>query len=197
MKKLNINKNGKPCIYGILNTINNKIYIGSAVGHYRRKGQHFYMLRNNIHYNKHLQSSWNIYREQSFLFKILEFVSDVEMLEQKEEFWMKIFSSNNPIYGYNIRTDCKTNLNNKWSLESRQRFSESKKGKKILHLDYKEIAKKNRKKVTAIDITTKEIKYFDSIKEASEILLVERTSISKALHGTIKSAKGHYWNFTE
>jgi hypothetical protein len=31
IKTLNIQKNGKPCIYKIQNKINNKIYIGSAI----------------------------------------------------------------------------------------------------------------------------------------------------------------------
>jgi predicted GIY-YIG superfamily endonuclease len=37
---MNTSKNGFPCIYMITNTANNKIYIGSTIGQYRRKAQH-------------------------------------------------------------------------------------------------------------------------------------------------------------
>lgn len=197
MKKLDIHKNGKPCIYSIKNTVNNKIYIGSAIGHYRRKGQHFYMLRRNIHFNKHLQSSWNKYQEQNFIFEILEFIEDLNLIQTKEEYYINLYDTLNPCKGYNTRTSCKTNLGLKWPLESRIKFSNSKKGKKLIHLNYIEVAKKNMKKVTAINTITKEVLHFNSIIEASIILNVQKTSISKALHKVIKSAGNFYWDFTE
>ena len=39
-------------IYKITNTINNKIYIGSAEDLYKRKHKHLYDLRHNIHHSK-------------------------------------------------------------------------------------------------------------------------------------------------
>jgi hypothetical protein len=192
MKTLNIQKNGKPCIYIIKNLINNKFYIGSAIGHYRRKGQHLYMLRNNCHFNKHLQSSWNKYKENNFVFEILEFIDDVNKLQDKEEYWINFYNSTNPNKGYNSRNNCQTNLNLKWSKESRLKFSQSKKGKKIHHLDY---TKMNNKPVMAIKKS--EIIYFDSIKEAANMMKVDPSVISKAVNKKIKSSKGYIWNFAE
>ena len=195
MKTLNIQKNGRPCIYIIRNTINNKFYIGSAIGHYRRKGQHFYMLRNNCHFNKHLQSSWNKYKEENFVFEILEFVDNINKLQDKEEYWINFYNSTNPGKGYNSRNNCQTNLHLKWSEESKLKFSQSKKGKRPLHLDYAQIAKTNNKKI----IATKENEtiYFSSIKEASEMMNVHQSVISKAVNKKIKSSKGYIWNFAE
>lgn len=53
-------------IYKITNSINNKIYIGSAINIYRRFVTHNHLLRNNKHFNSHLQSSWNKYKSENF-----------------------------------------------------------------------------------------------------------------------------------
>lgn len=195
MNKLNIQKNGKPCIYTIENKTNGKLYVGSAIGHYRRKAQHFYMLRRNTHWNKHLQSAYNKYREEAIIFQPVEFIDDTSMLEERESFWITKLNSADRKFGYNIRLDCSTNLGKKWPDEARKRFSESKKGVKIPHLDYKENAKKTMKKVIGQNKTTMKVVYFDSIKDAGIKLKIDRTSISKALHGICKSAGNYYWNF--
>lgn len=194
-KIFNIEKNGKPCIYKIQNKINNKVYIGSASGHYRRKAQHYYMLRRNIHFNKHLQSSWNKYGESNFKFEILEFVDNYDLIILREEYYINLFNAANPFLGYNHRTICSTTLGLKWSDEARKRFSEKKKGKRIVHIDYDKLAKNNYKKVYSINKNTGEILIFDSIKQAGQILNINRTSISKVLHNNGKSAGGFYWKF--
>jgi len=195
MKELNIQKNGKPCIYSIKSKTSGKLYIGSATGHYRRKGQHYYMLRRNIHFNRHLQSAWNKYGEEDFEFSVLEFITDLSLIEERELYYIDKFNVTDNTKGYNIRRDCRTNLGKPWPLESRIKFSLSKKGKKITHLNYIEIAKKNMKKVIAIKINTNEKIIFNSIKEASISLKIERTSISKALHKVIYRAGSYYWDF--
>ncbi|MFA5396501.1 MAG: GIY-YIG nuclease family protein [Methanogenium sp.] len=197
MKTLDIHKNGKPCIYMIRNNVSNKIYIGSAIGHYRRKGQHFYMLRRNSHFNLHLQSSWNKYGESNFIFKVLEFVENLDNLQEREEFWIKTFNSTNPSYGYNSRTNCKTNLNLKWPEESKFRFSEKKKGIPLLHINYSEVAQSNNKKVVGIDIITGEEINFDSVLKAAKYFNIHQSVISKAANKKIKTSKGYIWDFVE
>lgn len=196
IKSLNIQKNGRPCIYKIQNIINNKIYIGSAIGHYARKGQHFYLLRNNKHFNKHLQSSWNQYGEENFIFEVLEFIENLETLKDREEFYIKKYTSNNPEIGFNYRLYCETNLGIKRSLESRLKQSYSKKGI-TPNINYTMIAKLNSKPIIGINKITNEKVTFSSIKQAGEILKIQKTSISKALHNKLKSAGGYYWDFTE
>ena len=195
MKKLDIQKNGKPCIYLIKNKINEKIYIGSAIGHYRRKAQHFYLLRRNIHWNSHLQSAYNKYGEENMEFSVIEFIDDLSKLSEKESFYIKKFKSTNKLFGYNIRIDCETNLGKKWPIESRIKFSLSKKGIKPPHLNYTAIAKQNNKAIVGVNKDTKNLVEFDSIKEAGEVLKIDRTSISKVLNGNGKSAGNYYWNF--
>lgn len=194
IKDLDTKKNGYPCIYKIQNKINHKVYIGSAIGHYKRKGQHFYLLRNNNHFNKHLQSSWNKYGEKNFEFEVIEFIKDLKKLKSKEEYYIRKYNSNKK--GFNFRIYCDTNLGTKRSLESRLKQSKSKKGK-TPNINYTLIAKKNMKKITGIHIKTGKEIICNSVKEAGKLLGIYPTNVSKALHKKIKSAGGFYWNFTE
>jgi len=55
-------------IYIITNTVNGNFYIGSSVHVRVRIVEHLWSLRNNRHRNKYLQSAWNKYGEECFVF---------------------------------------------------------------------------------------------------------------------------------
>lgn len=90
-------------IYKIINVVNNKFYIGSAVNFSRRKTRHFCELRNNRHNNRWLQAAWNKYGEQSFVFVAVEEVSDKSLLLSVENRWLKEHVGKD--YCYNIGVD--------------------------------------------------------------------------------------------
>lgn len=75
-------------IYKIVNRVTDQFYIGSAVNLQRRKTRHFSELRNNRHNNKKLQASWNKYGEEAFVFEVLEYVADKELLYITEDKWL-------------------------------------------------------------------------------------------------------------
>lgn len=89
------------CVYKITNTINGKIYVGQTTNFYRRKKEHISRLKNNRHFNQHLQFAWNCYGEDTFQFDILEECSMNE-LNEKESYWIKILNTACKDYGYNI-----------------------------------------------------------------------------------------------
>lgn len=99
MKK--VTKNKKCGIYQIKNILDSKIYIGSSTRIYGRWRHHKSLLKNNRHHNKHLQSAWNKYGEDSFVYEILEECTP-ELLLEKEEFYIEEFSCLDDEYGYNI-----------------------------------------------------------------------------------------------
>ena len=119
----------KSGIYIIKNTLNNKVYIGSAVNIDKRFSVHKSRLNKNDHHSKHLQNSWNKYGSYNFTFQILEIVSDKNRLIEVEQSWIDIFKSYESNNGYNICKIAGSVLGNKHSDESKLKMSEKKIGK--------------------------------------------------------------------
>jgi len=90
-------------IYKIINVVNNKFYVGSAVDFTARKRRHWWALRSQRHANKHLQAAWNKYGEESFKFLIVEELSDDADLVSAEDAWLKEHVGKE--YCYNLGTE--------------------------------------------------------------------------------------------
>jgi group I intron endonuclease len=118
-------------IYAIKNIINNKMYIGSAVNLKNRRRQHFHNLKIGKHHNRHLQSSYNKYGKENFIFIIIEYVEDINLLTTREDYYIEMYESAKSENGYNKRIISTTNLGLKRSKESRDKLSKAKKGKPL------------------------------------------------------------------
>ena len=94
-------------IYMIRNLSNNKVYIGQSTNINRRWNDHKIKLKNNIHYNEHLQKSYNKYGEKFFQYSILCETSK-ENLNELESYYIQKYQSDNSKYGYNqtLGGDC-------------------------------------------------------------------------------------------
>lgn len=94
-------------IYMIRNLSNNKVYIGQSTDINRRWNDHKMKLKNNIHYNEHLQKSYNKYGEKFFQYSILCETSK-ENLNELESYYIQKYQSDNSKYGYNqtLGGDC-------------------------------------------------------------------------------------------
>ncbi len=79
---------GRSGIYVIINTYNNKKYVGQSVDLFTRKKKHFYDLRNKKHQNTHLQNACNLYGVGNFVFAVLEYVSNNSELLEREQYWI-------------------------------------------------------------------------------------------------------------
>lgn len=112
--KSNQNKMG---IYIISNSIDSRVYIGSAIHVNYRKNVHFCQLKKNNHHSIHLQRFFNKYGKDSLRFDILEIVDDIDILNQREQYFLDKYNSVSP-NGFNIRSDAKTNFGVKHSKES-------------------------------------------------------------------------------
>jgi len=82
-------------IYLIVNLVNNKVYVGSTRSAKKRWFEHRCTLRNRVHPNPHLQSAWNQYGEESFIFGLVELCEkgDSLNLSDKENQWMVLLNS--------------------------------------------------------------------------------------------------------
>ena len=92
----------KKCgIYCILDTANDRRYVGQSVDVSARRVVHFSKLRSGSHPNAYLQSSFNEYGADSFEFRILEEVPE-DMLDVRECSWISFYNSDSREFGYNL-----------------------------------------------------------------------------------------------
>ena len=200
-------------IYCIKNKITGDIYVGSAASMKKRKYRHFSSLRKNIHHSAYLQRAFNRYGETSFLFFPLKFVADASMLIQSEQYFIdrlnpsynmcKIAGStlgtkqsveSNKRRSDTLRTKFMTGeikpvnymLGKKWREEVKKKIADGNKGK-IVSLETKEkirmAQEKNAKGFTMYNADGVYIGKFFSIREASAITGITRSTLSRAVNG--------------
>ncbi len=74
-------------IYMILNTVNNKFYIGSSYTVEKRLGSHINALIKNKHHSIYLQRSFKKYKFKSFSFIVIEMCNRDDLLT-REQFYL-------------------------------------------------------------------------------------------------------------
>lgn len=118
-------------IYAILNTLNDKIYIGSAVRIQYRWKNHRIALQYNKHSNRYLQSAYNehIYSTNPFIFTILEYC-EVDKLIEREQYYIDLLKSSNREFGYNLSPNAGSCIGVKHSEQTLELWSKQRKGKK-------------------------------------------------------------------
>lgn len=116
-------------IYKITCKANGKFYIGSAVNFNRRKREHLNCLRNNFHINHFLQSAWNKYGEEAFVFELIEILKEEELI-LKEQQYLDLYYDEQQIC-YNMCPTAGSKLGTKLSEETKEKISKSNKGKKV------------------------------------------------------------------
>lgn len=117
-------------IYRIVNNINYKLYIGSSIHVNRRIYTHIQALNGQYHGNTHLQKAWNKYGGENFSFEIIEIINGTEEdIRKREQYWLDYYQSYNYNIGYNISHYAIGGGGYEVSDETKQKLSESHKGK--------------------------------------------------------------------
>ncbi len=116
-------------IYKIINLVNGKIYVGSAVCFKKRWGQHKSDLKNNRRENRYLQNSWNKHGEEKFKFEILEIVKNKKNLIKREQYYLDLTKCCNREFGYNICPTAESRLGRNHSEETKRKISKAISGK--------------------------------------------------------------------
>jgi group I intron endonuclease len=147
-------KNGSG-IYKFINIINNKVYVGSAFNLKNRRRQHLFSLRHNKHCNEHLQSAWNKYGEENFIFEVIEYVDDKTMLLNVEEFYILLYDANNREFGYNKREISDSNKGMKHTDEAKQKMSDAHKKENLSEQSRKNMSDGGKGKIISDDCKRK------------------------------------------
>ena len=88
-------------VYKITNKINNKVYIGITI---RKLNERWNEHRSRISERKHchLYGAMDKYGVENFAIEQIDTATSKEELYSKEEYYIKLFNSNNPDFGYNM-----------------------------------------------------------------------------------------------
>lgn len=181
----------KKCgIYCIKNTANNKIYIGSSTHIYYRLRRHKSDLLRSVHANPILQNAYNKYGADSFIVSIIEECGEDIVLE-REQYYINTLS---PVY--NITKEV---INNRPSLESRLKISNTLKEKVKQGLVLYPLNIDKQKEVLVYDINCKCINKFHSQRAAGRYLQsiypgFSPKTISMIVNKKGKNKRGRYKN---
>lgn len=154
-------------IYFIKNIATNQYYIGQTSNLKKRLRDHRNNLIKNKHHNKHLQSSWNKYGEENFIFKIIK-ICEFEELNDLEVFYIQKFDAFNNGFNKTLGGDFVPNelINNsgennsfygkRHTEESKRKMREAKLGTKLSEEHKNKISKTLTGKRHSLDRMVKE-----------------------------------------
>lgn len=210
-------------IYKIINLVNNKIYIGSAVNFNKRKNNHKSKLLMNKHHSKKLQNAWNKYGFENFEFEIIE-ECEKEKLIEREQYYIDLYNSFNegynccPIAGSSLgakrsddfkRSQSDRNMGNsygkgyKWTEENKNKLRLFRTGKSCLKQTKDKIAISNsgRKNGRYNPIPVLQYDLNDNlIKEWQDLISLKEkgfdtSNIANVCREKLNSYRGYKWKF--
>lgn len=114
-------------IYGIINIITGKYYVGSSKNINARLRVHKSCLRIGEHHSSKLQNSWNKHGGKHFRFFLLE-ECEVPQLIEREQYWIDRLDSCRR--GYNMRPRAESPAGVIWTERQRKNLSAALRGKK-------------------------------------------------------------------
>lgn len=205
MKKISKDDKGKSGIYIITNLENNKVYIGQSIDLWTRINEgYFQKLPKGKGHNIHLQRAWDKYGKKNFSFKVLEYIKDINSLNERETYWIKEYNSTNNKFGYNIQPEGGSNRGVKVSDETKRKISIATSGEnnpnygKIPSKEQKEsISKSQSVAIIQLDLDGNYIREWESIKVASDYYNVFPFSLGTVLKKKTTSSCGFIWVYKE
>ncbi len=135
-------------VYIIRNLEANKCYIGSSINIEYRFRRHILALQKNKHHSVKLQRSWNLHKEDNFVFEILE-ITDKKDLLIREQYYIDLYKSYEDDKGYNICPLAGNTIGRKTSQTTIEKLKISSSGRKHTEETKKIISKKLKNRVVS------------------------------------------------
>lgn len=115
---------GTSGVYAIENSVNSKVYVGSATKCIRSRWYlHLAALRKGKHHSRHLQAAWNKYGEPAFSIRVLEVCLAYGCIKS-EQYWIDKFQAANNKFGYNVSPTAGNSLGCKRTKSTRKKLSD-------------------------------------------------------------------------
>ena len=204
-------------IYKIINDINNKVYIGKTTETIQKRWKEHLNDYNKSRYEKRpLYNAMNKYGIEHFHIEEIEYVENIEKLEERETYWIAYYDSYHSGYNATIGGDGKKYLDYSLIYETWLKGYSINEVAKILNCSSDSVTKvlslynitseekrkhaiqSKSKKVCQIDKdTNKIIKIYNSIHEAERLNGFSRNHISPVCQNKRKLAFGYKWKFLE
>jgi group I intron endonuclease len=134
----------KSGIYQILNKVNGKSYVGSAVDIEKRWIVHRSNFNNNKREHPYLHNAWDKYGEEAFQFNVLEYVQNPQWLIEIEQYWIDFLETANPLFGYNACPIAGNNMGLKLREETKIKIGMAHKGKIVSEETRKKLSDANK-----------------------------------------------------
>jgi group I intron endonuclease len=138
------------CIYKLVCTVTNKVYVGSTVDLSRRLGNHRSALRNNRHHSVLLQRAFEKYGEDFFEIEILELLENtIErcILFQREQHYLDELKAYDNRFGFNLEPEAGSSRGRVATEETKQKMSKSFTGRKHSDTTKERISKSHKGKL--------------------------------------------------
>jgi len=139
----------------------NKVYIGLTNNFKSRKNEHIRGLKNNKHFNTHLQRAFLKYGEENFQIELIEECDELLLNEKEKKYIIEFDSFNN---GYNLTTGGERFL---FSEDVKKKISEKHKGKIVKESTKQKLREINLGKKMTIE-TKEKIKFANSNRILTE-----------------------------
>lgn len=197
----------EPLIYKIVNSINNKIYIGQTLHFRDRLKSHRGLLLRDKHFCKYLQNSFNKYGIDSFYVEVIE-VCTKENICEREYYWIETLKSYNPEIGFNILINAPSPWYGKRTIEHCLNISKGLMGNHPSEETRRKQAAvrigKHRNIIGEVSIAVLQfdkdmnfIKEYETLREASKQSGIKNSTIRECLRGKAKTSGGYIWKYRE
>lgn len=199
-------------IYIISNTVDNRVYVGSAINLFKRYNEHNYNLADNKHHSIHLQRFYNKYGENSLLFNIVITIKEPLLLVELEQFYIDKYKSYDRDCGFNVLRDASSlnrlgikhrpevidiirekNTGKISSVEKKNKISKANKGKIRSHefCEFLKELKCNQSVETKKKIALSRLKYTNKVGKYSingNLLKIYNNLVEASIDNKIKTA---------